>query len=597
MARGFSLISLLLLVATARSQTFGRFGYLPCTRLPGWEISASGFKASSGVADTFSFPSPAAEWKPTATSANSQTVILGVAPPGGPSQLKMDLAVPGFSLYFENGIDLKLAGTGAPFLSWPEGSVGQTVPTPSGPWVLVSFRTDQPPVLLSFVGVQTSMSIQGASGDWHLRSEGTFKGWVRFLLPLGGTGADPVTASGLGELTKAVVENQSLWSGAAPSLVNTHFESDANSITVTWTFDKPGALVPGAALLAGYGGDSVQITSDIMQVEGSIDDGPIAVTKEPKLSIRFPARPWPSCRYVALGNVGLSSTPGTVDVATTVTLAFKDLSCAADSKLLGDSGSGLMTYLASAHGAIEPYSGMHLPYGADGAGYDVAAAHALLTQALSVSNGTPDLSNPLLAEVTARVDAYSWRPWNVDDEVWRRASGLDAVALAMRPEAEQRLLGAELQAGLSAERGLDLWRHWKGSTIKSPQRLEAMESLRKWLFVLKGTPAPDPMIQMLFSPVRSCGLNPFVCSIQGGRTMLTWMSLDATAGILVFSSDVALKFGSSQNLHSVKVQHQGASWEVDFKPKAAGVCELEMILPSGGSLPAACDPQYVESSR
>lgn len=510
----------------------------------------------------------------------------------------MDLEAPGFSLYFENGINLKLAETGAPFLSWPDGSVGQTVPTPAGPWVLVSFRTDQPPVLLSFVGTQASMSIQGASGDWHLRSEGAFKGWVRFLLPLGETGADPVNASGLGELTKAIVENQTLWSGAAPSLVDTHLEADSNSLTVTWTFDKAGALVPGAALLAGYGGDSLQITSDIMQLEGSSDDGPIAVTKEPRLSIRFPMRPWPSCRYVALGDVGFSSTPGAVDVPNTVMLAFKDLSCAADSKLLGDSGSGLMSYLASAHGTVEPFSGLHLPYGPDGAGYDLAAAHSLLTQALAVSNGTPNLSNPLLSEVLARVDAYSWRPWNVEDGLWRRASSLASVALAMRPEPKQRLLGAELQAGLSAERGLDLWRHWKGSQTKLPPRLEAMESLRKSLFVLKGAPTPDRLVDMLFSPVRSCGLNPFVCSVQGDRTMLTWMSLDATPGLLAFSSTAALKFGPSQNIQSVKVRHQGTNWEVDFTPKAAGACGLEMILPSGGSaIPPVCVPQYVESSH
>lgn len=598
MARGFSLFFLLLCCAAAWPQTFGRFGYAPCNRVPGWNISSTGFKAESATADTFLFPSGTTGWKPETTSSASQTVNLGDPPAGGPSQLKMDLSVPGFSVYFPNGIDLKLASTGSPFLSWPDGSVGQTVPTPAGPWVLVSFRTDQPPVLLSFVDARTSMEIEGASGEWHLKSEENFKGWVRFLLPLGETGADPVTAASLGELTKAVVENQNLWSGPSPALLDTHFSSDATGITVTWTFDKAGALVPGAALLAGYGGDSLQIESEIMQLEGSTEDGPIAVTREPKLSIRFPLRSWPACRYVAFGGDALSSTPGAADVTSTVEVAIKDLSCSADSKLLGNSGSALMTYLASAHGAVEPYSGLRLPYSADGSGYDLAAAHALLTQALSASNGTPALSNPLLSEVVARVDMYTWRPWNMRDDVWRRASALSAIALAMRPEEDERLLGAELQAGLSAERGLDLWRHWKGSVVKLPPRLEAMESLRKSLFVLKGVSTPDPLVNMLFSPVRSCGLIPLSCSKQKDRTMLSWMSLDAGAGSLVFSSSEALKFGATQNLSSFKVQHQGAKWEVDFKPKAAGACGLELILPSGGAaIPPVFVPQYVESSH
>ena len=80
--------------------------------------------------------------------------------------------------------------------------------------------------------------------------------------------------------------------------------------------------------------------------------------------------------------------------------------------------------------------------------------------------------------------------------------------------------------------------------------------------------------------------------------MLTWMSLDAAPGVLAFSSETALKFGASQNLQSVKVQHQGTNWEVDFTPKAAGACGLEMILPSGGSaIPPVCVPQYAESSH
>lgn len=523
---------------------------------------------------------------------------LGNASPGAPSQIKMDLLSPGFSLYFGDGIDLKLSSTGAPFLSWPAGSVGQTVPTPAGPWVLVSFRTDQPPVLLSFVDEQASMVVDGDSGNWHLRSQGPFKGWVRFLLPLGETGADPVTASGLGQLTQSVSENQDLWSGAAPAVIDTHVESDATSVTATWTFDKPGALVPGAALLAGYGGDSIQITSQIMQLDGSTEDGPIAVTKESRLSIRFLMRPWPHCRYLSSGETSTMPFQGLLDASGAATVAFEALSADADAKLLTDSGSELMAFLGGAHGAAEPYTGLRLSYGADGKGYDLTAAQALLTQALSVSNGSPDLPNPLLAEVLARVDAYTWRPWGVDENSWRRASALAAVALAMRPENDDRLKAAMLQAGLSAERGLDLWRHWQGSQIKAAPRLETLEGLRRKIFTLKGTASSDPLADLLFSPVRSCSLLALQSKCEEGKTLLTWMSLAAEPADLTLECESNLKFGASQNLSSIRVDHHGYTWTVHFTPKAAGACALEMTLPPGAAaIPPAGVPVFVEASR
>ena len=115
LARGSSLVLLVLCFVAARAQTFGRFGYTPCQALPGWTLSRSGFKADSSAADSFSFAQPAADWSPTQTSSTSQIVSLGNASPGAPSQIKMDLLSPGFSLYFGDGIDLKLSSTGAPF--------------------------------------------------------------------------------------------------------------------------------------------------------------------------------------------------------------------------------------------------------------------------------------------------------------------------------------------------------------------------------------------------------------------------------------------------------------------------------------------------
>ena len=565
--------------------------------MPGWKIAPHGFLANVPVSDEFVFPSPLPSWKPTATTAFAQTVDLGAEPDGGPTQLKMDLHVPGFSLYFPKGIDLQIGSIGAPFLSWSEGSVEQTVATPASPWILVSFRQGQPPVLFSFPDKPQAMIIDGDPGRWHLRTTGSFSGWVRVLLPFGLDIQSAATASSLGELAQKVKSEQELWSGHAPTLLGTKITSDSNSITETLTFDRAGALVPRAALVADYGGYPVHVTTNISQLETSGEEGPMAVTREPSLSIRFPLHSWPSCRYLASG--ALSDLPhGSLDIAGASELALAALSADFGGEASTSAGASLMAFLSSVHGELEPNTGVHLPYAASGAGYDLAAAHALLTEALAVSNGTPNLQNPLLDEVQARVDPYSWRPWGMDDATWRRASALAAIACEMRPEPEERLQGCILQAGLSAERGLDLWHYWRGDITKLPPHVEVMENLRHSLFVLQGFQTPDPLVSEVFSPLRFCGTGQMTVSQRNGKWFVGWMSLDGKPDDIVLSGPWGLKVGATENLAKYKLASSDGRYRLHVVPTAAGSCALEVILPAGAaSIPARVEHAYVELER
>jgi hypothetical protein len=581
----------------AFGQTFGRFGYVPASGVPGWKITAHGFQCNVPVADEFVFPAPLPAWKPTATSAQAQIVDLGDEPTGGPTQLKMDLSVPGFSLYFPKGIDLQIGSIGAPFLSWPEGSVEQTVSTPATAWVLVSFRQGQPPVLFSFPDQQSAMIVDGEPGKWHLRTIGSFSGWVRVLLPLGLNPLSAATASSLGDMVGKVVKDQALWSGPAPVLLNTKVTSDATSVTATWTYDKAGAQVPQAALLAGFGGYPLHLTTKISQLESSSEEGPRAITKEPALSIRFPLHPFTACRYLAVG-VGPDLPTGSLDVKSASNLAFAALSSDFSSDQNAGAGASLMAFLSGAHGAVEPYSGDHLPYAANGAGYDLAAAHALLTQAMAISNGTASLQNPLLAEVLARIDSYSWQPWGVDDAVWRRGAALASLASEMRPEPAQRLQGAMLQAGLSAERGLDLWHYWRGDITKLPPRLEVLENLRRSIFSLQGAVVSDPLSLELRSGLRNCGPGPLQISQKDDKWFLNWMALDASPSELVLSGPAGVKFGVKRNLTKAMVVQKGSTYTVHYTPTASGACALQLILPVGSAPPPArVADGYVEISR
>lgn len=587
-----------LCTAVALSQTFGRFGYVPVSGVPGWKISQHGFQANVPVSDEFVFPSAAAQWKPTSTSAQVQEVDLGENGDGAPSRLKMDLFSPGFSLYFPKGIDLQVGSIGAPLLSWADGSVEQTVSTPPSSWILATFRQNQPPVMFAFPDAPQAMIVDGDPGRWHLRTIGTFSGWVRVLLPFGLSSESAVTASTLGELVKKIRSNEPAWSGAAPQLLDTKVQADATSVSVTWTFDKPGALVPGAALVAGFGGYPVHINTAISQLETSTEEGPMAITKEPKLSLRFPIRPWPACRYVALPGEAIEMPAGKLDVNGAVNLGIRSLSASFNGQQSQGAGASLMAFLSGTQSDTEPNSGIRVPYAADGTGYDVTAAHAFLTQCLSNAGGTASLQNPLLSEIQSRIDFYSWRPWGMTDETWRRSSALAALALEMRPEPEQRLAGAMLQAGLSAQRGLDLWHYWRGDLTKLPQRLEVMENLRRSVFVLQGAPVSDPAVDQLLSPLRFCSAGSVALNHRDGKWFVCWMAIDPSPGELQFSSTFGLKFTPSQNLAPLKVTEKGNSYDVRYTPRAAGLCELEVAWPVfAPSIPAESAQAYAESSR
>jgi hypothetical protein len=509
----------------------------------------------------------------------------------------MDLASPGFSLYFPKGIDLNVGSTGAPFLSWSEGSVAQTVSTPAEAWILVSFRRGEPPILFVFPDAPQSMIVDGEPGNWHLRTIGAFSGWARVILPLGLDSVSPVTASALGDLAQRIKTNEELWVGAAPKLVDTKVDSDPSSVTVTWTYDRAGAVVPSAALLAGYGGYPLHVTTDIQQLESSSEEGPMAVTKEPRLSIRFLIKQWPACRYMATGDSPSAPAPGPLDIGGLVNLAFDALDASADKEISSMAGTSLMSYLSSAHGELEPFTSQHLPYAATGQGYDTAAANALLTQALADAGGTPELQNPLLTEVQARVDWYTWQPWNIDEPVWRRGAALAAITLAMRQEPQQRLAAAMLQAGLSSQRGLDLWRYWRGDLLRLPPHLEVMENLRRQIFSLQGQSQADDSVTQIFSPVRYCG--PGALSVQSIENdyVLNWLAIDASPGTLQLDSAYKLHFFKAQNIQTMDVDHTGTTYKINFTPVVSGPCVVELSPADAPRIPAKAGPVYAETSH
>lgn len=578
--------------------TFGRFGYGAPPAIPGWQVDKRGFKPHDPLADEIEFIQPASEWKARVVSSNQETVELGRAPVGNPSMLSFQMDAPGFSMRFEQGIDLRVRSTSAPFLSWAEGSVAQTVPTPALDWVLMSYRTDQPPVLFAFAGDPTAMVVTGSPGDWHVRSTTPYRGWMRALLPLGLSSASPKTAAGLGELSEKVSANATLWKGGSPQLQGVQIQQDAGSLTATWTYDKPGAVIPQAILLAPYGGYPLHLLTDSVRLESNSEEGPAALSRDAKITVRFPILPISPWRYLAIGSSDGFVKPPEPTVASVTELAFAVLAANCDRKVMTHAGDALMSFLGKTPRAVEPATSLALPYEATGINYDLASAHALLTQAVATANGSPGLPNPLLDLLFARIDAYDWRPWAMDESLARRAAALSAVAYAMRSNDEDRLRAAMLQAGLSAQRGMDIWRRRVSADAKPPVHAEVLEDLRARIFSLEGRGSEASEWDQLFSPLHSYVNFPIELQSVNGKLLLNWMSLTPEATEIGLLSQWPLKIGAGQNLERVSATQAGDSFVVRFKPKDVGWCALELILPSGTPLPPASVPlKYVEQAR
>ncbi len=449
--------------------------------MPGLLLDTTGFSSSAAGADKFSFALPFVKWDPVSTTDVSQTANIqshGQSPVKG----RADLTSTGFSLFFANGFRLSLKSAVAPFLSWKGGSVGPDLPTAPSNWVLVSFQSSQPPILLVFENRPVSAILNGKPGNWILRSSDLVGVWVRVVAP---TGIEPVataSASQLGDLVTRVSAEESLWTQPAPLLQKLDVSSDATNVTATWHFDRPGARVPFAALLAPLGGYEVRVTSPVHAIDADTLDGPLSVCTGKDLTIHFPAPVLPGSIFSGAG----PDTPASTDpksVSAVANLAFASLFAGQAPKTVQTAQDVLAQYLTSITYSIEPHTGDSLPYDGPGVGLDLAAAHSLLMQATLFQSPTDKTSpNALLTSVQWRRDWLSWLPAASDGDVARRSAALASVACLLRGDSQSRLDAAILEAGLEAERGRQMWLVKRGLAKQATSVLEPMDALRLALF-------------------------------------------------------------------------------------------------------------------
>jgi len=594
-----SLALALALAGPAFPQAFGRFGYVEIPRWPGWEITSTGLKPQAPSSDQLRFSEPIKSWKPVQTSEIAQSSIL-VSGPGAPTKARFNLLSAGPSFYFTSGVQLGLGSTGSPFLSWGEGSVDAGVPTPNSKWVLLSYRDSQPPILIVFEGTPGALKITGKPGNWLVKTDGVYQGWVRFVLPLGLKSAPTNSASSLGELGNAIKPNLEVLTQPAPNLLSLDIRDDLAGIDATFRFDRPGSLVPFALQAAPIGGYPLKLGTNLTATGIELPAGPIFTCPSKELKVRFPIKRIPTGRGLGIGTPELPplGTVSALDVPSVAELALENLTGFRDVKTKLEGERVVGQFLQEVASVKEPATGQSFLFGASGSGLDLAAAHALLMQGLSVSSQASSEGNSLLTSLVWRRDWLTWQFEGVDPLVARRASALVALAGALCPEPARRLDAAMFQAGIAAARGLAILRSRKSGTPEE-KLIEPYGDVRRSLFSLAPSgKAEDLFVRQLLSEIRVFGDSSLTLQPATGHTWLRWEAGGTSQISIILAAGYPLTFENG-NLAGFEVVQALGFTQLKVRATQPGPVEVKLRLPSFAKpLPAATSPpEYDESPR
>ncbi len=598
-----SLLLLGLVVSGVLAQAFGRFGYSGSLNAPGLLVDRAGFCAKAPGATRFDFSQESKVWQPTTTTDVDQTIDL-TNREKCPTKVNCSLYDPGVRFYFNAGFAFKLSSAKSPFLSWAEGSVGDGVPSPNLKWAIVSFQDDQPPVVLIFESNPgPSLSIQGKAGDWTIAPDKPYVGWIKVCLPIGTKPFRTDSASTLGVLTQRFTREQDFWLAPPAHLLDRKIESDALSVTCTWKFDRSGVIVPSPGTFAQLGGYPLGLPSRTRAIQATDENGPMLVTDQEELVMRFPVRRVPTGRFLAEGKA-LSSPPATVsplDAPSVIDLGMENLTGTCDDATRKLAEDTLASYLDQANYFTEPATGQQLPFDANGRGIDLAAAHSFLMQALTTTRQATSEANSLLTSILWRTDWLTWGIWVDDLTVERRAAALASLAGSLCPEPERRLQAAMLEAGLAAQRGLNIYRRRVGLIPTEPPLLEAMEGLREVLFAVQGkvTGPECEFARAMLSEIRVFGSTAVYVDRKEGAMSMIWDPGSETASSFTLASAFPLYLERGGNLSAFTVKDALGFTRVQYKTLAPGFCNARFTLPAfAKSPPLAVDvPQYSETSR
>lgn len=578
-------------------QGFGRFGYTRYPEIPGFEFNDEGFKIKHPGSDWIRFSSPIKTLNKVAINSY-RLVALTEGGPGKPSKLRFDLADFGFSMYFAQGIELKVNSTAAPYLTWKEGTSGPDVPTPDADWVGISFQDRQPALVFGFPEDKTGLKVTGELGSWTIKSSPQYKGWVRICLPFGTEPYQATTARAVGRLSERCVEQELLWYGPLNDLPEPTITEDALGLDVSWKLPRQKTILPNLLFFAQFGSYPLKIQSLFTTYPSRIAGEPILVSAEPELRVRFPVRRVPNGRGLSLGELlpfenpepNWKSPTKLVTLALANTLANRARSVTPlVKKLLAD-------YYEDSTPVKEPNTKLNVFYDHKGNGMLAAAVHSLLTQSANIGQRESPADDPQFISLSWRQDPYTGS-LGLEEDDQRRILAIAAVAGAFATDPELRLKAAMMEAALSAERGKEVWLRRQGLIRPFTQHLEPLLPIRKGLFSLTAEVRTDPIVSNWLSDLRVFSSAPVWLNPLNPGLELCWEGLGTKFEEINLNLPYQIQISSKRNVAGLFLTPGVGSLRLRYEAQRDGQCAAVIGLPEfADPMPlTALPPSYSES--
>ncbi len=581
-----------LAAANAQPQAFGRFGFSETPKAPGFLIDGQGFRAVQSGADTFRFAKPVRfhRDRSSAESAGYSCDLFA----GDPQDVTVNLRAPGFEMVFPYGVDLHLASLNGPNLTAGDATYGPGTPAPESKWILVTFADRQPPILFVFIDGAQELQVTGSSGQWRLKTSTVRPVRLRICLPFGLDASTSNDVASLGKLAGEIKGHEDVWTRPAPVLQSTSYQADDKGVKVVWRFDKPGAIVPPAAILAKAAGYAVELTSPVLDIGHGTEEGPLVFSQSAEFSMHLPVRAVPMGRSIVQGR--LEFKPASVSplpTSDTVELALASLvGCRSDASATAASRA-LEEFFSKTAMALEPQSPGRLTYAGDGGGMESTAASALLLQATSTGMPTERRTPALLTSLLLRFDPMDWRLW-VDGTARSRADAIAGLAAALDGDWATRAAGAMLHAGLAARQVLGRYLKGHGYPGASDTLPDPCGDFSGDLFSVD---APKgAFFRSLLSDVRILSSQELTVTGPPERLELAWPYHRGDEKELILMVGTGSRLIPGPNLGRSAISEVQGVVKLRFEPKGDGICSATLIR-SGRPAPlpgAAPVPKYSE---
>jgi hypothetical protein len=558
---------------------YGQFGISNSCRLQTLDLSPTSFRVRSPNAVSIAFAPDSSARGFGAAASYWASFNLNVGR-NIPSRVLYELCSLGFSLDCPSSFELRAEGVEPPYLTWNEGSVGEGVPTPVVNWVILSWPTPRPPILLCFDPGGASLTARKTEKGFVIEAKPMFSGRVRIRTPFGTSEIATRNASELGKMVERVRPILPLHTGAAPRIVAIKVSAKGDALTGTITFDKPGAILPQTVYSAAASKQIAILMGETVPADAG--GSPMRALSGTSITIKLFARQLrPGASLVSGPNLSplLPSTISFLDAPSIAQTALAFTAGIADSAALDALTEAERDFKeAFASPKVERISKTPLFFESNGEGAASAAAWGLMQMAF---NENPNA----LISVLSGTDWATMLPPGNSVEQKRDAAALCAIACAYSSSPEDRFIAGLMNAALAGDRA-------SGS---SPFYL-----LRSWLFPsipLSGTKPPD-WFQALISPIgigaESVGRIAVVQS-AGGMQISGTSSSTSVQEHRIFTSEI-LRLGPSTPTAKCELLKRPGGYALRVSPVRGGPWSVHLNWTKHRAFPKACpSPRYNEA--